>query len=271
MTCLTVKEATEKVLAECYEDSKNYPSMASNFKTLETYLGGRKVAKITSNDVYQLRQSLKAEGLADATINRKMSALSVVLKKAIIWGLRDSMPIIEYSAERNGRVRWLSDEEERRVLSFFTGDFEMASLVVFLLDTGARLSEALNARPEDIEDGQVYLEGKTGGRYVPLTDRAKALSLPFAITKRQAIYQWNRCRKALGYSDDPHFVLHILRHTFASRLVQRGVDLYHVQKLLGHSSIKTTERYAHLAASNLKHAINVLNIPSEVSHETTDI
>ena len=52
--------------------------------------------------------------------------------------------------------------------------------------------------------------------------------------------------------------LHKLRHTFASHLVQNGVDLYWVSKLLGHSSIKMTEIYAHLAPTNLKSAITKL-------------
>ena len=54
---------------------------------------------------------------------------------------------------------------------------------------------------------------------------------------------------------------HTFRHTFASRLVQRGVDLYRVQKLMGHSTMKVTERYAKLVDANLEDAIEVLNNP----------
>jgi site-specific recombinase XerD len=52
--------------------------------------------------------------------------------------------------------------------------------------------------------------------------------------------------------------LHTLRHTCASRLVQAGVDLYVVQKWLGHSTIVTTERYAHLSVENLEGAVSAL-------------
>jgi site-specific recombinase XerD len=64
-------------------------------------------------------------------------------------------------------------------------------------------------------------------------------------------------RKA-GLNDKLHF--HSLRHTFASWLVQDGVSIYEVQKLLGHSSVKVTEVYSHLAASELHGAVNRLNL-----------
>jgi site-specific recombinase XerD len=53
--------------------------------------------------------------------------------------------------------------------------------------------------------------------------------------------------------------LHTLRHTFASRLVKEGTDLYAVSKLLGHKSIKMTERYSHLAPSKLGKVVSILN------------
>ena len=51
---------------------------------------------------------------------------------------------------------------------------------------------------------------------------------------------------------------HSLRHTFASRLVQRGVSIYEVSKLLGHSDIKTTQIYAHLRNEDLRNAVELL-------------
>jgi integrase len=54
-------------------------------------------------------------------------------------------------------------------------------------------------------------------------------------------------------------VFHTLRHSYASRLVMENVDLYTVQKLMGHSTISMTERYSHPAPDHLKKAVNVLN------------
>ncbi|MDR3596139.1 tyrosine-type recombinase/integrase, partial [Clostridium sp.] len=57
-------------------------------------------------------------------------------------------------------------------------------------------------------------------------------------------------------NDKYHF--HTLRHTFASWLVQKGVSIYEVSKLLGHADIKTTEIYAHLKENNLRSSVNLL-------------
>ena len=62
----------------------------------------------------------------------------------------------------------------------------------------------------------------------------------------------------MGLTDDPNFVFHALRHTFVSRLVQRGVNLRTVAELAGHKVLATTMRYAHLAPKDLVAAIQVL-------------
>jgi site-specific recombinase XerD len=67
-------------------------------------------------------------------------------------------------------------------------------------------------------------------------------------------HSWKKVRDQAGL---PHLRLHDLRHSFASTLVNNGVSLYDVQKLLGHASIKTTQRYAHLSADRLLQSASV--------------
>jgi site-specific recombinase XerD len=57
---------------------------------------------------------------------------------------------------------------------------------------------------------------------------------------------------------DREFKLHALRHTFASRQIRKGVDLYTLSKLLGHANVSTTQMYAHLVQQNLDDAMRVL-------------
>ena len=69
--------------------------------------------------------------------------------------------------------------------------------------------------------------------------------------------QFKKCIKATNLNQKIHF--HSLRHSFASNLVQKGADIYVVQKLLGHSSISTTQIYSHLNQNNLERAIKLLD------------
>jgi site-specific recombinase XerD len=80
----------------------------------------------------------------------------------------------------------------------------------------------------------------------------------FTITKYQADKCWAWVRKQMGLEADTDFVIHSCRHTCASRLVNAGVDLYVVKEWLGHSTIKITERYAHLDPSKLVRAVEAL-------------
>ena len=83
---------------------------------------------------------------------------------------------------------------------------------------------------------------------------------PFTIGRDQAERAWNWVRKEMGYGADSEFVLHALRHSCASRLVNAGIDLYVVKEWLGHSSIQITERYAHLNPAKFAHAVEVLEV-----------
>ena len=88
--------------------------------------------------------------------------------------------------------------------------------------------------------------------------QAKSPIKPFDMSMFQAENAWKSVRKKMGLEKDTQFVLHALRHSCASRLVNKGVDLYVVKEWLGHSTIQVTEKYAHLAPGKLAHAANVL-------------
>jgi len=77
---------------------------------------------------------------------------------------------------------------------------------------------------------------------------------------------WRRIRKSAGIPE--HFRIHDLRHTFASWGVSNGVDLYHVQALLGHSTPKMTQRYAHLAEEGIKASVNHISGSIQTAIET---
>ncbi len=112
-----------------------------------------------------------------------------------------------------------------------------------------------------------FWETKAGNhRSVPLTQRAQRVVArrrpiskdgPFAEINRSTLRSlWDRLRTHYPWLKDA--VIHTYRHTCASRLVQRGVDLMRVKLWMGHKAIQTTLRYAHLAPKHLEDALEAL-------------
>ena len=154
-------------------------------------------------------------------------------------------------------------------------------LCVFLIDTGARVGEALGLRHGDVHNGKAtFWITKSGrSRTVPLTDRAvcalanqaRRAGGPFRHVPYQKFrYHWNAVKKEMGLKDDKQFVPHMLRHTCASRLVQAGIDLRRVQTFLGHQTIQMTLRYAHLATDDLDQCVIALDRINAKAAEETD-
>lgn len=216
----------------------------------------------------------EVRGNSTSTINRKISALRVILTAALDHGWIDKVPRLPQLRERKHRVVCYSHEEEREILRILQtrGHTRLAALIVFLVDTGLRLGEARKLNWRDIrEDAVVVLDSKNGDdRRVPLANRAvgvlqhlrdSGLPGPFHGLEynRDIRRPWNTVRAAMGRQDDEQFVIHGLRHTFCSRLVQKGVPIQVIRELAGHRNIQTTLRYAHLSPSNHRDAIDLMS------------
>jgi len=227
---------------------------------------------------------LRSRGNSNATINRKLSALSKLLKKAVRMGDLAGMPEIHRLKERAGRIRFLDHDEEDRLFAAIRVRSPIhADLAVFLVDTGARLGEAIGLRWNDIEAGRAtFWITKSGrSRTVPLTRRALKAAQnhahrsagPFhGIKQPQFRLSWNKAKAEVGLGKDADVVPHVLRHTCASRLVRGGVDLRRVQTWLGHQTLTMTMRYAHLATHDLDACLPVLEqrAPSASACEPTE-
>ena len=256
-----------------YAQSKSVPTHRSEQRALLAIIPpATRLEDITSDLVADVAQQWLAEGASAKTVNRKLSMLSRLLRWAWRRGWIAQMPWIDRPKESRGRLRWVTDEELEQLLRILP--VEIGDLVLFLANTGCRLSEALKMEwgQIDWEKQLVHLwETKSGyPRTVPLNEDALA-SLrnreddrvdggPFADLYQQRVqYFWSQARKQMGLEQDREFVLHALRHRVASRLVQRGVHLLVVKDLLGHRKIETTLRYAHLSPESLVDAVRLLN------------
>ena len=250
---------------------------ALTLEQIKTALGAdTPLASIDYRMLSEYASSLQKDNKANATINRRMAVLSKLLRHAHKLGVISSMPEIPRFREAVGRIRYFTKAEEQMILDRFEhlGLMRSYHLTRFLLYTGFRRGEALSVERRDVDWSHnvitLWATKADHPRTIPLTDPVREAVRfyenvntsggPYLIDLPHPTYtkHWERIRHDLGYDDDPQFVPHTLRHTCASRLVQAGIDLRRVQTYMGHKSITTTLRYAHLAPRDLDVAAQAL-------------
>ncbi|TPL69119.1 site-specific integrase [Mesorhizobium sp. B2-3-15] len=259
-----------------WDDGRHKYNVSSFIGEIDEILLGERFSAFDQSTLDNLIGTLRQRGNSNATINRKMAALSKLLRKAYKMGDIHSLPEFRRQKERAGRIRFLEREEEARLFAAIKSRSEDAyRLSVFLVDTGCRLGEALGLIWNDIQEHRVsFWITKSGrSRTIPMTERVKeVIKLPPAEGRRpkgpftklsQAQFRaiWNDAKAEVGLGADDQVVPHILRHTCASRLVQGGIDIRRVQMWLGHQTLSMTMRYAHLATNDLDGCVVVLEKP----------
>jgi integrase len=244
---------------------------------IKAEFGGKRLNQITRHQVQSFHSSLAAQGLAPATANHHLKVIRFSLNLARQWGMLDGenpASGIAMLHEDNKIERYLDETELQRLLHVLRTDRNHAvcRVAMFLLSTGCRLNEALSATWADVDiERRVFTIRATNSksrklRSVPLNDAAVAVlgqldrgdpdDPVFLSDRTKAAFttiakSWDRIRKSAGL---PELRLHDLRHSYASFLVNDGRTLYEVQAILGHSSSKVTERYAHLSTKTLQEA-----------------
>ena len=290
LASMTLSEAARKALREHWKGQSNYRTAETNALTVVQVLGPQTpINNIGPDAINEFVQQQKEAGLRTGTINRRLSALSKVLKLAhTVWRtdqgepVVDRLPYIPRLRESRGRNRVLHPDEEQSIMAWLNlnGYEDDAEYFQVLLDTGARRQELLDVRSmdADFENGWLRLFHTKSGepRSVPLTSRTLAildkrqdLEYPFgSLSPHRVSKVWRRARIAVGITD-ADLVLHSLRHTCATRLVNAGVPISDIQLWLGHSTIQVTERYSHLNNDRLKAAVRHLEGRATVTHDVT--
>lgn len=221
---------------------------------------------------------LKSKGDGVSGINRSIRALRTAAKQAEYWHLlapQDWSSMIKLH-EKKHRVEFHTTQEMEIILKSFK---DITGIVITLLayQAGLRRAEAAFIKWEHVEFdfNRIYVPAnKTDEfRHIPMTGALKKALLEtksksnseYVVVlpkgnrnSKDYISSYYSCHtKGLPF----HCFYHKLRHTFASQLVQNGADLYYVSKLMGHSSIKMTEKYAHLSQHNLINTMELLPQP----------
>jgi integrase len=202
-----------------------------------------------------------APAYSAATVNRSLGAMTKGL--ALAWqankipenyGLK-----VKRLPENNKREVFLSVEQVRDLATHCSP--QVATAVWVALLTGARRGEVCKIRAQDIGEDTILVPSshtKTlKPRVVPIVPalRPHLKNMPLAIDYEGVKSGFRRAREAANM---PHVHFHDLRHSCASILIGLGVDLYTVSKILGHGSVSTTQRYAHLQVDQQRAALEKL-------------
>ena len=242
-------------------------------------LGHLTLDQIDSERIAELINVMRANGYASGTTNRVLVLLRYIFNLARKWNVPGvgANPTGGLSmAPEVHRQRFLTTEETRRLIAAIDEEQNQvaAKAIKLLLLTGGRRSEITQAKWEhvDWQRRTLLVPVSKSGKPRTITLNGAAIELLQSVPRLQSsdyifpspysghpfaslFYSWDRIRRRAGLVD---VRLHDLRHSFASFLVNQGVSLYVVQGLLGHSQIRMTQRYAHLAPQTLLDAAEVV-------------
>ncbi len=263
---------------------KRYGSILDNFLRFlsQSHIRLEKLSQFTSKTFEDFKQFRKAEGAENRTVNHELIVVSMMFRLAVQWGYAKENPAKGVSKLRvplTNPPRFLSEEECKKVLD--ASNEWLYPIIYTFLNTGMRKSELENLEWSDVDLKRRKVKvsvkddwtPKTNEREIPINDglydvlskqkeRANGSKYVFPDENGERIYK-NRLRrtlmsltKKLGFGEVTQ--IHALRHTFASHLVMKGVDLATIKRLMGHSDIDTTMIYSHLTEKHVDEAVHRL-------------
>lgn len=234
-----------------------------NAKIFASYREQRLSGKIT--------RSSRVKTVTPRTVNLELAyfrAMFNELRRFDEWTAPNPLENVREFKISESEMAYLSCEEIRKLLTECdkSRSKDLAIIVKICLATGARWSEAEGLRGNQIRAGQIiYVKTKSKkNRAVPITEKLQS-ELPFG-RKDEPLFKpcYSAFRKAMqraGIETPAGQLTHVLRHTFASHFMMNGGNILVLQRILGHTDIKITMRYAHFAPEHLLEAVlfNPLN------------
>ena len=238
------------------------------------------LTKVETTMVKSYIVRLKEEGLVNRSINRKISTLRTFYKYCLRENLMEKTPMTGIKALKlpKNLVKFVTETDINKVSFDEDNDFATQRdrlLFELLYQTGMRQAELRGLKDGDVDKMamQLKIHGKRNkDRFVPLSSQMIKLIVQYQAL-RDATFMDKADRLLLndkGEEMSPHYVYnkvhhmlegvttlkqkspHVLRHTFATHLLDEGASLVAIQKLLGHENLATTQIYAHNTIEQLK-------------------
>ena len=242
-------------------------SYLSDLRQFHTFFKKQDILKLQTADIFAFLTQFENK----RTLNRKLSSINAFYDFCHKLEFTNTNINIPMAKVPKNLPKYLSFEEIASALKLIDRSTLLGlrdyALILFLYASGCRISEALMARREDLNDGWLKVRFAKGQkeRMVPLAPVAiEAVETYLTEASIQSEYIWLNYRGTQLSRISAYKIVktylnvspHVLRHSFASALILGGADLRVVQELLGHSSLETTQIYTHIQQENLAKTIN---------------
>lgn len=243
---------------------KEYRKDLRNIQTwMVTQAKVERWSAITKEQIDDYVNDQVSEGLKPATIKRRISCLRSFFQWAWVQGLQQENPARYVSTPKLEQLvpKTIPTESIQATITDGTIPLQTRAMVAVLAETGVRISELLDMRLTDVdkEHRRIVVRGKGskersvyyGDMTAAVVSKAQTVGAGrlFPLCDREARY---RIHSALRrHTSAPKASSHIIRHTWATEMLNAGASLSTIQALLGHSSVKTTERYAKVAGATV--------------------
>ena len=286
------KKLTSKItfaeLCDLYMEKHGYKlkdkGLESRIKAFKDFFGNARAESLTRTKVEDyLIERCEKRGLKESSRNRHLATIRGVYN----WGKQQQPeahlpPLVSHnpctgikvaSEQHLQRTRFLDADEVQALLDACSDEFR--PLITTFLHTGCRRQELFNLKWSDVDflSESIRIRNSKSGRprQIPMSATLKAvlsylpsrfkkgLVFPSDRTGRRLVDVKKQFSSTLQRAGIKDCTLHTLRHTYASTLVMNSVDLKTVSELLGHHSIRMSERYSHLSPSHKTRAVKKLD------------
>jgi len=265
------KFAKEFLELHSKQNKKSWGRDDTSLKHLVSFFKGKALSDITP-ELIEKYKAKRREQVSSATVNRELACLKTLYSKAVEWDKIQLNPAIKIKKlKENGfKERILTNEEMKNLIEVASP--HLKPVLTIALNTGMRRTEILSLKWKDVNfsKGYIFIEDSKSGRSRKIPMNIMTLETLKDIKQASEFVFFNpetktcikdvktafktACKKA----DIKNFRFHDLRHTAATKMIEAGIDLVTVSKILGHSNISMTMRYAHPTPENMQRAVEVL-------------
>ncbi len=253
------------------QNKKSWRRDEASIKVLKHFFRGAALQEIGPEQVERFKAKRKAD-VSPASVNRELACLKTIFAKAVEWGKIPENPVkaVKKFKENNVKERILNGAEARKLLECAAAGIRPVLIVA--LNTGMRRNEILSLkwRGVDFVKGFILIEDSKSGKSRKVPMNAAVFETLKALPRSSEHVFFNpetkdhikdiktAFRAACVRAEIKGLRLHDLRHTAASKMIEAGVDLVTVSRILGHSTIQMTMRYAHPTPENMRRAVEKL-------------